>query len=132
VGSVLFPDPPRGFRGRRTLKIVLRGVHVVSAALCLGAYAFDAPDRLAWLLAAAGTGVLILALDLHETAAFLLEVRGLVLLTKIVALAFVPQGGAWLLGAVVLLSVVSSHAPASVRHRLVFGRGRVNPSTSRG
>jgi len=132
VGSLLFPDPPRSFRGRRLLKILLRGVHVVFAAFCLGAYAFDSPDRVAWLLAAIASGTAILALDLHESLAFLLEVRGLFLVTKVLALAFVPHGGAWLLGAIMLLSVVSSHAPSSVRHRLVFGRGRVRASESRG
>ncbi|HEX5138097.1 MAG TPA: hypothetical protein VFY93_14065 [Planctomycetota bacterium] len=132
MGSVLFPDTPRGFRGRRTLKIALRGVHVLCAALCLGAYAFDAPGRGTWLLAAALSGVLILALDLHESAAFLFEVRGLVVAMKVLALAFLPSGGAWLLGAVVLVSVVSSHAPSSLRHRLLVGRGRVRISGTRG
>jgi len=132
VGSLLFPDPPRNFRGRRLLKIALRAAHVLCASLCLGAYAFGAPDRATWLAAAIVSGCLILALDLHESAAFLFQVRGAVLATKIIALAFLPQGGAWVLAAIVLLSVLSSHAPSSVRHRLVLGRGRVRAAETQG
>lgn len=130
--ALLFPDPPRAFPGRRFVKIALRGTHVLCASFCLGAYAFDAPDRGAWLAAAIVTGLLLLALDLHESAAFLLEVRGLVVLGKLVALAFVPQGGAALLGAIVLVSVVSSHAPGSIRHRVVLGRGRIRAAQTQG
>jgi hypothetical protein len=132
IQRLLFPDPPRAFPGRRLLKIVLRGVHAVCASLCLGAYAFDAASRVPWLLAAIFSGLLLLALDLHESAAFLLEVRGAVVLGKLVALAFLPQGGAWLLAAIVLVSVVSSHAPSHVRHRVLFARGRVRAAATRG
>jgi hypothetical protein len=130
--TLLFPDPPRSFPGRRSLKIVLRGVHVVCAAFCLGAYAFDTAERLPWLVAAIVSGLLIVALDLHESAAFLLEVRGLVVMGKVVALALLPAGGAWLLAAIVFVSVVSSHAPSSVRHRVVLGRGSIRASGTRG
>ena len=132
LGTLLFPDPPRDFPGRRLLKIGLRAAHVVCASLCLGAYAFDVGERVPWLLAAIGSGLLIVALDLHESAAFLLQVRGLVVVTKIVALAFLPQGGAWLLAGIVLVSVLSSHAPGSVRHRVLFGRGRVRAAETHG
>jgi hypothetical protein len=125
--EALFPDPPRDFRGRRGLKIALRAVHVLCAALCLGAYAFDAPGRVPWLLAALATGGLILALDVHESAAFFLQVRGVVVVAKTLALALLPacgDGKTWLLGAIVVVSVLSSHAPGSVRHRVLFGRVR--------
>jgi hypothetical protein len=114
------------------VKIALRGAHVLCASLCLGAYAFDAPGRGAWLGAALLTGLLLLALDLHESAAFLLEVRGLVVLGKLLALAFLPQGGVYVLGAIVLVSVVSSHAPGSIRHRIVLGRGRIRAAQTQG
>jgi hypothetical protein len=132
MGALLFPDPPRSFPGRRLVKIALRGAHVVCAALCLGAYTFDMEGRVPWLVAAIVSGTLILALDLHESAAFLLEVRGMVVAGKLVALAFLPACGAWLLAAVVFVSVVSSHAPSSVRHRVLFGRGRVRHADTRG
>jgi len=134
TGTALFPDPPRSFRGRRWAKIGLRAVHVLCAAIATGAYVLAGGDP-AWLWAAVGTGVLLLLLDLHESAAFLLEVRGLIVLGKVTVIAFWPlyAGAAgWVLPALVVVSVVSSHAPASFRHRLVFRRGEVAPSTSRG
>jgi len=122
--SLLFPDPPREFPGRRGLKIVLRAVHVLCVALYVGAVAF-APDAVCpWLWAAVGSGVALLLLDLHETAAFLCQVRGLVLVAKIAALGTLHLFGEyqiWLLGGLVVLSVLSSHAPGSIRHRVLFG-----------
>lgn len=134
LGSLLFPEPPRNFPGRRALKIGLRGVHVVCASLCLGAYTFDA-NPMPWLVAAILTGLLVLALDVHESAAVLLQVRGAVVVAKVVVLAFLPSFGgaqAWVLGAIVLVSVVSSHAPSHVRHRVLLGRGRVRAAKTQG
>jgi len=135
--SLLFPDPPREFAGRRTLKIVLRGVHVVCAGLCLGAYAFDvaAGERGMALAAALGSGLAILALDVHETAAFFLQVRGVVVVFKIALLALLPWFGdarALVIGALMLLSVVSSHAPGKIRHRQIAGAGRIEGARTHG
>ena len=131
----LFPDPPRGFAGRRAIKIVLRAGHVICAGIYLGAFVFgvEAASRQPWFWALLASGGLLLLLDLHETAAFLLETRGLVVLGKIALLALLPCFGAaqaWVLGGLVLVSVLSSHAPASVRHRVVV-RG-VRGSQTRG
>ena len=137
VRSILFPEPPRNFRGRRTLKIFLRGLHVVCAGLCLGAYAFDvaAGERIVALWAALGSGLAMLALDVHETAAFFLQVRGLVVVLKLVLLALLPWFGgakAEILGALMLLSVVSSHAPGKIRHHQIAGTGRLHGARTHG
>jgi len=74
-------------------------------------------------------------LDLHESAAFLLQVRGLVVIVKLVLLALLPRfGGAtgWVLAAIVVLSVASSHAPGSVRYRLLAGGDRFAGGRSKG
>jgi hypothetical protein len=132
---LLFPDPPRTFPGRRLVKIGLRAVHVLCAALCLGAYAFETDARLPWLLAAIATGAAILLLDLHESAAFLLQVRGAILVAKLAALALLPSLGEarpWALGGILLVSVVSSHAPSKVRYHVLFGRGRIEGARTPG
>jgi len=135
--ALLFPDPPRAFPGRRGLKIVLRAVHVLCAGILVGAYLFavDSAVRTDWLVGTLATGTLLLLLDLHETAAFLLQVRGVVLVGKLSALAALPWCGdakPWVLGGIVLVSVVSSHAPGYVRHRVLAGAGRVTGATSQG
>jgi hypothetical protein len=133
----LFPDPPRDFRLRRELKILCRAVHVLCVALLLGAVVYDEPageqQRALWLVV--GSGLSILVLDLYETAAFLLQVRGLVLLVKLIGVAALPwlEGGrALLLAALILVSVVSSHAPAKLRYFVLIGRGRIRGSETPG
>ena len=135
--STLFPDPPRELHGRRGLKITLRAAHVLCAATLLGAYVFGVAEAHSepWLLATVVTGLVILALDLHESAAFLLQVRGAVVLAKILALIALPwlEGyEAWVLGVVVVVSVLSSHASSSIRYRLLLGSGRVKGGVTKG
>lgn len=135
--ALLFPAEPRPLRGRRAWKIGLRAAHVVCAGVLVGAYVFDAPrdERLPWLAATLASGLAILALDLHESGAFLLQVRGLFVLAKVAVVALLPRlGGAEreVLGALAFLSVLVSHAPSKVRYFLVLGRGRVRGARSRG
>ena len=132
--TLLFPDEPRSFRGRRALKILFRAFHVLCAGVLVGAHVLGAGAG-PWLGATIATGSLILLLDLHETAAFVLQVRGLIVLAKLSLLAALPwfEGGeVWVLGFLLVGSVLSSHAPAKFRHRQLFGRGAVTGSTSSG
>ena len=134
---VLFPDEPRAFPGRRWAKILARGAHVLCAGVFMGAYLFDVEPgvRLGWLLATVVSGLVLLLLDLHETATFLVQFRGLVFLTKVGLLATLHWFGdwkAWVLGFLVLISVVSSHASAKVRYKVLFGAGRLKGSESQG
>ena len=132
--ELLFPDEPRNFPGRRELKILLRAVHVLCAGVLVGAYLFDT-SQMTWLWATVATGSALLLLDLHESASFLLQVRGTVLAGKLALLAALPHFGAYkayALAFLVIVSVVSSHAPGSFRHRMLFGKGRITASESRG
>ena len=135
--SLLSPDPPRAFPGRRGVKVALRAVHVLCAGVLAGAWiaGAGAEARATWLLAAVTSGGALLAVDLHESAVFLVQVRGLVLLGKLAALGLalsLPAAAPWILAGLVLASVLSSHAPSRVRYRLLVGRGRLAPSRSKG
>jgi hypothetical protein len=134
---LLFPDPPRSFRARRTAKISARAVHVLCAGVMVGSYLLSADDaaRRAWLAATVATGFALLLIDLHESAAFLLQIRGMVILGKLGLVAALPALGSasgYVLAAVLLLSVVMSHAPSRVRYFVVFGRGHVRGACSKG
>lgn len=136
-GRLLFPDPPRTLPGRRWIKLILRAAHVLLAGLLVGAVLFelDAEQRDRWLHATIGSGALLLLLDLHESAAFVCQVRGLVVLTKIGIVIWLDRFGSYqaaVLCVVVLASVIFSHAPASVRYRVLFGQGRIRGATSSG
>jgi len=110
---------------------------VLSAAGLLGAHAFEVQPATAapWLHATLLTGVLLLLLDLHESAAFLLQVRGLIVILKLALVGVLPwlgSYGTWALAAIVLVSVVSSHAPGRVRYFLLVGGSRITGGRSKG
>ncbi len=135
--SVLFPDPPRSFAGRRVAKISARALHATAAGIFTGAVVLqvDAAQRTTWAIAAIATGVVLLALDLHESCAMLFQVRGLAVLVKLALLACVPVAGradAALLIAVMLLASLSSHAPARIRYRAWHARLGAKGATTRG
>ncbi len=135
--SWIFPQVPRDFPGRRGLKIVLRSLHVLPVAVLAGGSILGVETELlrVWLFGALASGLLIFLLDLHESGAFLLQVRGIVVLAKIGLLAALPwlgTGRPWLLGTLVLVSVLSSHAPSRVRYFMIFGAGRIPGARSKG
>jgi hypothetical protein len=137
LAQVIFPASPRSLRWRRGLKIGLRAAHVLCASVLTGGTLLGAPpDRIApWLTATAVSGLSIVLLDLHESGAFLLQLRGAVVLVKIGLLAALPWLAPWRAGiftSIVLISVLSSHAPSGVRYLMLFGRDRIKPGRSKG
>ncbi len=137
IESLLFPDPPRDLPGHRMLKISLRAVHVFCVALFVGAVFFDLSPatRSPWLGATIATGMALLLLDLYESAVFLVQTRGLLVVTKISCLALLPafgEAGRWVLAVLMIVSVLSSHAPSRVRYFMLWGRGRLRPTDSKG
>ena len=136
LAKLIFPEPPRSFPGRRGAKIVLRSLHVLCTGILTGAYLFDAgaTSRSSWLLAAIVTGLLILLLDLHESGVFLFQVRGLVVVGKIAALAalpLIPGREVWLLSGLVVVAALTSHAPAKIRY-FVVGNGSLRGAKTKG
>jgi hypothetical protein len=77
----------------------------------------------------------MLAIDVHETAAVLLQVRGVVVLVEIALFCLLPWLGAAAPAvrcAASVLATVSSHAPSAMRYRLLSGRGPLHGGSSRG
>ena len=138
LAALLFPREPRSLPGQRLIKITLRALHALAAGVLVGGWVFapTASTLPLWHGATAATGLAIVVLDLSQTAAFLLQVRGLVVLAKVGALAVVGflevPARPWVLGVVFVLSVGSSHATSRIRYFLVFGRGRLRGSQARG
>lgn len=114
----------------------MRALHVLCAAFLLGAYAYasSAAARAQALQLVIASGAALVLLDFIRTAAFLLQVRGAVLLLKIAAvLLFSRLGSGHLLLLVVLFltSVLISHAPGSIRHRMLACGGRIRGANTR-
>jgi hypothetical protein len=126
----LFPDPPRGFAGRRWLNIALRTVHLLGVAGMGGGWLYDADPAqwrpFLWLVLA--SGALMVLVELAATCLWLLQLRGLAVVAKLllVALALLrPETTPWMLVGVIVLSSVFAHAPASVRYFSPFHGRRV-------
>lgn len=137
VFRILIPPEPRKFTGQRWLKMSARAAHVVLSGIYVGAFVFgvEPASRWPWFMAAMLSGLLILALDLHESGAFLLQLRGLVVVVKLLLVALVPafgRAGVWVLAAIAFVSVISSHASSSVRYHQVWGRDRVRGARTKG
>jgi len=143
TGSLLFPDPPREVPGHRGIKISLRAAHVLCVGLLTALYLIDIgadaerldAARRVWLWATIGSGGAILVLDLYQSAAFLLQLRGAVLILKLACVAGLQRMGdatGWVLAALVIVSVISSHAPSRWRYRVLIGSGRIKGADSRG
>jgi hypothetical protein len=77
----------------------------------------------------------MLGLDLHESGAFLLQLRGLVVGVKLLLIALLPlfdAAAVWVVAVIACGSVISSHASSSFRHYLVWGRGRIHAAETKG
>ena len=117
-------DHIRNFVGQRWINILLRACHIAGVAVLAGGIMGDAR----WLVPGAvillGSGLAMFALDLWSDPHQIREVAGLGVLLKL-ALAFgmtqSPTLAPWLFWLLVLGSTVLSHAPRSLRHRVLLG-----------
>jgi hypothetical protein len=128
--SVLFPVNSRHFPGMRWLNIGLRTVHLVGIAGLGGAYLYTAPRLLwepyLWLTLCSGTG--LVAVSLYANAIWLLQLRGQVVLFKLLLLAGMllwPSLGTELGVVVIALSSVIAHAPGNLRYFSPWHRRRI-------
>ncbi len=135
--SALFPDTPREFPLRRSVRTTLRTAHILAAGTLLGGHVFNQPATALepWLVATVASGLVLLATDLHASLAVLFELRGLGMVLKLVLVALVPAF--WdarlpLLVAALIIGVVVSHLPKRYRHALWLLRGRIVPDRRSG
>ena len=127
IRALLFPTPRRGFPGKRWLGIALRTLHLVGVAGMGGGLLYDAPisswQPYFWLTM--GSGAALLTLEVWSSATVLCQWRGLAVILKLLllgAVSLVPDHAGLLLVAVVVVSGVFSHAPATIRYYSPFHR----------
>ena len=126
--ALLFPPQSRDFAGLRWLNISLRSLHLVGMAGLAGNYLYlGALQALFdfWLLTLY-SGLALMGLSLWSDGRWLLQLRGLVILGKLLLLGLLPwlddlieHGGAAGFVVIILLSAMIAHAPARVRYYLV-------------
>tara|TARA_B100000959_G_C14977943_1_gene622304 strand:+ start:2774 stop:3238 length:465 start_codon:yes stop_codon:yes gene_type:complete len=122
---VLLPEVPRDFPWRRGLRVCLRAVHIWSTAILLGGHFFTQSKEvlLPWLLIGAASGAVLLLTDLYASFAILFELRGILVLFKVLCVA--AAGYFWdyrfvLLTMTCLIGALSSHATGKFRHHMFF------------
>lgn len=125
--SLLFPEQPRTFPYRRTIRTLLRTLHILTTGTLIGGHVFAQPVTVLepWLWMSVLSGFLLLATDMHASMNVFFQVHGLVVLVKVALLMLVPvfwDHRVALLIAVLVVGSVSSHMPGRFRHKLLFPR----------
>ncbi len=112
------------------MSISLRTLHLIGIAGLGGGYLYQAP-REAWVpysILSIASGSALICLYIWYSAIWLIQLRGLVILFKLVLLScvLVFEGyEAHILVAVVILSGLISHAPGDIRYFSIFHRRRI-------
>jgi hypothetical protein len=125
VLSWLFPKQKRDFTAKRYLSISLRTLHLFGIAGFAGFFLYDLPESLwrPYAILALATGLLMLMVELYVDAIWLIQLRGLAIITKIFLLLLamnVPQLTIILFCIIVVISGYFSHAPGKVRYYSPF------------
>lgn len=115
----------------------MRALHILCTGVLVGGHLFDQPVAVVepWLYASVFTGLMLFALDLHASMAVLFELRGLLLLIKVVLLLLIPVF--WQLRIPILITVlfigaIGSHMPKRWRHKVLFLERHIVPDERSG
>ncbi len=117
---LLWPEKARSFPGERWINIGLRSLHLVGVAGIGGGFLFDLAPGV-WLpfwYLTLGSGLGLAGLYLWGTFAWLVQVKGLAVMLKLVLLAAALRLPAWraeLFVLMILISGVVAHASGAVR-----------------
>lgn len=123
---------PRRIPGVRALRTGLRTAHILAFAALYGGHVYGAsPDRLLFaLVATIATGGALLALEVYRAPVWLVQVRGVATLTKLVLVAGVAAF--WelriaLLTLAIVIGAVTSHMPSRFRYHSWLHGGPIGP-----
>ena len=112
---------------KRWSKISLRTLHLLAVAGVGGGILFALEKDLwinYWWLALV-SGVLMTVMDIAANPVWIVQVRGVVIIIKIILLALMvsyPAWGSFLLLVIIIISAVISHAPGKLRYYSFYHR----------
>jgi len=123
---------------KRWSKISLRTLHLLSVAGVGGGILFGLGFHQwihYWWLALA-SGALMMLMDVVSSPVWLVQIRGAVIILKLVLIALLGNDPAWdklILAVVIIVSAVISHAPGKLRYYSLYHRRVINsPNDSKG
>ena len=112
---------------KRWSKISLRTLHLLAVAGVGGGILFALEKDLwinYWWLALV-SGVLMMVMDIAGNPVWMVQVRGVVIIVKLILLALMvsyPAWGSFLLLVIIIISAVISHAPGKLRYYSLYHR----------
>lgn len=121
LSVLLFPRPPRTFRGARAWQIGARTVHIAAMGLLLGGVAFHVPVRglTVPIALTVASGLALLGIDLWKSCTYLYQGNGMAVLLKLallgLGLLFPAVRLEFYLAATAAASI-GSHMPKTWRH----------------
>ncbi len=136
LGVLLFPPMPRDFCFKRHSKTLLRSLHLIGMAGVGGAYFYPAQpaDWLPFLWLTLVSGLLMVAIEIWSHGIWLLQLRGVAIMVKLILLLGVSLPGA-VVGSmipvatiivVIVISGIISHATRNLRYYSPFYRRRIS------
>ncbi len=128
--GTFFPAPtaaPRPIPAVRVLRTTIRTGHLIAFGTLYGGHIYGVPaaDLHPALLATIGTGAAFMALELYRTPLWLVQVRGLATVLKIVLVVAVSvfwDVRVYLLTAAIIVGGVASHMPGRYRYYSIVHR----------
>jgi predicted alpha/beta hydrolase len=126
---------PRPLPGVRPLRTTLRTAHLIAFGALYGGHIYGLPaERLhAAVFATVGTGAAFMALEMYRTPFWLVQIRGLATVAKIILVASVAvlwDVRVWLLTAAIIIGSVSSHMPGRYRYYSILHRRAIGSQES--
>ncbi len=112
---------------KRWSKISLRTLHLLAVAGVGGGVLFALEKDLwinYWWLALV-SGILMMLMDIVANPVWIVQVRGVVILLKLIPLALLGSYPGWdsfLLAVIIIISAVISHAPGKLRYYSLYHR----------
>ncbi|WP_261843953.1 hypothetical protein [Aliamphritea ceti] len=120
--SWLIPEKKRNIPGKRWLSIGLRTLHLIGIAGLSGAFLFDLPKEVwhHYLLLTLASGGLMVLKELYSDGIWLIQLRGQIIMLKVVLLALAwfywEAYDLWLYMLSIVLSGIISHGPGKLRY----------------
>ncbi len=121
VKNLIFPQQSRSFYAKRWFDILLRTIHLIGLLGLSGGILFNAEHSLwfPYFLTTIISGLAMVVLSVWSNGKWLLQNRGLMIILKVFILfllAVFPEYALYLLIFIVIISGISSHAPAKFRY----------------
>ncbi len=108
----------------------MRSLHLIGIAGVGAAFLFQLPETqwIPYMVLTLSSGSAIMLLEIWSNGIWLIQLRGLSTLLKLLILSttFIIGLQSYILVAVILVSGIMSHAPAKVRYYSVFHRKIIN------